>query len=110
MQPTQHWWARPECLGDANLFELDTLSHAPFLVPDESPLAEGLQRMLQRAPGGFKRIDLEGPQQNTHWYMRVSVRLADLALSILSDSLPTTRQARANQQRGPRASSIRAWR
>lgn len=62
-------WVRPDSMQGVNLLRLEDLDErgAPFVVPQGSELDIGLQRMLDQAGGGFKRCDLPGPQQFTHW-------------------------------------------
>ncbi|GAA5976100.1 hypothetical protein JCM10908_005386 [Rhodotorula pacifica] len=63
-EPEEHWWARPEEMKGFNLFRLSDLDQLgdPFIVRDDAERLAGLERMLLRAGGGFKREDLGGPR------------------------------------------------
>lgn len=71
-----------------NLFNINTITAAPFIVPETSDLEDTLKRMLARAPGGFKRSDIKGPPVSTFWNVdvrqRYLSRLADSRLTILT--------------------------
>ncbi|GAA5870404.1 hypothetical protein JCM3774_002720 [Rhodotorula dairenensis] len=68
-KPERFKWPRPDDMQGVNLFRLEDLDErgAPFVVPPDSDLMAGLRDMLDHADGGFKRVDLSGPRQNTSW-------------------------------------------